>query len=237
MIETRSRCSSRATRAATSAAPGADAAALTVAVRRDRSAQPLGRRADLPARHGGAAALRGPVYSIRTSAMSSSSRPCTHSTSARLQRGQAVADRAVAEQPPGPLGGREELAVPARLGQPVGEQQQPVAGLQPLDPGPDHRHEAQRRRRRRRVQRDHLAPAQQQRRRMPAVDDGQRAAALLDQGRGDEVLVADAAGHRPVQVGDDRRAGRPARRRRAGTSRARCWPAGPRRGPCRARRR
>ena len=38
---------------------------------------------------------------------------------------------------------------------------------------------------------------------MAAVDDGERAAALLDERRGDEVLLADRAGHGAVQVGHD----------------------------------
>ena len=71
--------------------------------------------------------------------MSSSSWPRTHSTSALSSEASPSLDGAVAEQRPGPLGGREELAVPARLGQPVGVEQQPVAGLQPLDPGLHHR--------------------------------------------------------------------------------------------------
>jgi hypothetical protein len=36
------------------------------------------------------------------------------------------------------------------------------------------------------------------------VDDRQRTATLLDHDRGHEVFVADAAGHRPVEVGHDR---------------------------------
>ena len=107
------------------------------------------------------------------------------------------------EQPPRAVGGGEELAVPARLAEPVGEQQQPVARLQPLDPRPDHRHEAQRRRRGRRFERDHRATAHQQRRGMPTVDDGEGATPLLHQRRGDEVLVAHTTGHCPVQVRHD----------------------------------
>src|SRR6266511_235212 len=60
------------------------------------------------------------------------------------------------------------------------------------------------RRRRGRVELDHVAAAQQQRRRMAAVDDRERTAALLDQRRRDEVLLAERAGHRTVEIGDDR---------------------------------
>ena len=201
-----------------------------------RRRQLAARPADLPARHGGRhrARRRTPCS---TSAMSSSSRPCTHSTSALSSEASPspTVPWPSSRQARSAVGKNSPVA--ARLGQAVGEEQQPVAGLEPLDPRPHHRHEAERRRRGRRLQRDHLAAPQQQRRRVPAVDDRERAAALLDQRRGDEVLVADAAGHRPVQVGDDRAQVGPLVGDVPVASRARCWPGAPRRGPCPARRR
>ena len=165
--------------------------------------------------------------------------PAAHPLQQRaLQRGQPVADGAVARAA---ASARSAVGknCPSRRASasPSVKNSSRSPGSSRSTRGCDHRHEAQRRRIGRRVERDDLAAAQQQRRRMAAVDDRQRAAALLDQRRGHEVLVADRRGPRPGPGRRRSRAGRPARTPRAGTSRARCWPAGPRPGPCRARRR
>ena len=44
-------------------------------------------------------------------------------------------DGAVAEQRPGPIGGREELSGTTRLGEAIGVQKEPVAWLEMFHPG------------------------------------------------------------------------------------------------------
>src|SRR5262245_2852788 len=112
-------------------------------------------------------------------------------------------DGAVAEQPPRAVEGWKELATSAGFREPVGVEEQPVAGLEVLDPGLNLRAKSQWWCWPVVVQCDGPSAPQQEGRRVPTVDDSQCSPSLLDQSDGDEVLVADRPGDRLVQIGHD----------------------------------
>ena len=120
-----------------------------------------------------------------------------------FQGRETVGDSAVADEPPRPLAGGEELPIAAGLREAVGVEQETITGFEPLDPWEDNRPEAQRRGIGWRIQGDDLSPAQQQGCGVAAVDNRQGSAPFLNDRGGDEVLVAHGTGHSPVEVRDD----------------------------------